>query len=478
MKKPVNIVMIVADDFGCRDTARYGSTFYETPHLDRLAREGAVFTDAYASCPVCSPSRASLMTGKYPARVGVTDWIDWGGWIHPAKGVLVDAPYLKGLPSGEVTIAEALRQGGYQTWHVGKWHLGGPGHLPEDYGFDANVGGCEWGCPTKGYFAPWQIPNLPGDDVPPGTHLTDHLTDRAIGLIRDRDPAKPFFLNLWHYDVHTPLQAKPELVKKYEEKAKRLKLDQMQAVVEGESFPCEHKRKLKVQRRVIQSHPIYAAMVENMDWNIGRVLDELDRQGLSGETLVVYTSDNGGLSTAEGSPTSNLPLAEGKGWMNDGGIREPLIVRWPGVVRPDSVCRALCTSTDFYPTFLDAAALPQRPSQHPDGKSLVPPLSGDAAWDRGPIYWHYPHYGNQGGTPAAAVRAGDWKLIRWYEDDRLELYNLADDVGESRNRAADEPERVQALARLLSDWLREVGARFCERNPAAINLREAVISDQ
>ena len=469
MKRPPNIILIVADDFGWRDTARYGSTFYETPRLDRLAREGTVFTDAYASCPVCSPSRASLMTGKAPPRVGITDWIDAGNHIHPARGVLIDAPYLKGLPAGEVTVAEALRQGGYQTWHIGKWHLGGPGHLPEDYGFDVNVGGCEWGSPGRGYFAPWHIPNLPGNDVPPGTHLTDHLADRAIALIRGRDPARPFFLNFCAYDVHTPLQGKPELVRKYGEKAKRLHLDQAPAVVECEPFPCEHKRHLKVRRRIVQSHPVYAAMVETMDTNIGRMLDELGRQGLAGETLVIYTSDNGGLATSEGSPTSNLPLAEGKGWMNEGGIRVPFIVRWPGVVRPDSVCRACCTSTDVYPTLLEAAGLPLRPEQHVDGRSLVPALAGDAAWERGPLYWHYPHYGNQGGTPAAAVRDGDWKLIRWYEDERVELYNLAGDIGECRDCAAGQPERVRVLRRLLDDWLQAVGARFCERNPDAVS---------
>ncbi len=463
-----NIILILLDDYGWRDTGCYGSTFYETPHLDRLAAEGMRFTDAYAACPVCSPTRASLMTGKYPARVGVTDWIDWGNWVHPARGVLVDAPYLKGLPPGETTVAAALRQGGYQTWHVGKWHLGGPGNYPEHHGFDVNVGGCEWGCPSRGYFAPWHIPVLPGNDVPAGTDLTDYLTERACRLIRERDRTRPFFLNLWHYTVHTPIQAKPELVEKYRLKAQRLKLDQVPAIVPGEHFPCQHKRNQQVQRRVIQSDPTYAAMIETLDTGVGRLLATLSAEAdLDANTLVLFTSDNGGLATAEGSPTSNLPLIEGKGWMYEGGVREPLIARWPGTVPAGRVCTAPVTSPDIFPTLLQAAGLPTRPEQHVDGVSFLPRLRGEIQADRGAIYWHYPHYGNQGGTPGASIREGDWKLIRFFEDERLELYNLRTDLGETRNVAADHPTRVTALRTRLDAWLVDVGARFPERNQPA-----------
>lgn len=459
-----NILLILLDDYGWRDAGCYGSTFYETPRLDRLAAEGLLFSNAYAACPVCSPTRASLLTGKYPPRLGITDWIDWGLHIHPCRGVLADAPYRKGLPPGEWTIADALRAGGYQTWHVGKWHVGGPpDRCPEHHGFDVNVGGSEFGSPRGTYFAPWNLPGLADDAVPPGTDLTDHLTDRALALLRDRDPARPFFLNLWHYAVHTPIQAKPELVRKYEEKARRLKLDRIPATVLGEPFPTEHKRHLRVERRIIQSHPTYAAMVETVDQNIGRLLDGLDAAGLRDNTVVLFTSDNGGLSTSEGSPTSNLPLAEGKGWVYEGGTREPLLVRWPGRVRPAMTCHEPVTSPDFYPTLLEIAGLPLQPQQHADGVSFLPLLDGDAAWRRGPIFWHYPHYGNQGGTPGAAMREGDWKLIRFFEDERRELYNLREDPGETRNRAGQEPARAAALHARLDAWLQTVGAVFPER---------------
>jgi arylsulfatase A-like enzyme len=462
---PLNIVFILMDDYGWRDTACYGSTFYETPNLDRLAAQGLRFTDAYAACPVCSPSRASILTGKYPARLGITDWIDWHGHCHPCRGRLVDAPYIKDLPGTEFTLAAALRAGGYQTWHVGKWHLGGPNHRPEQHGFDINVGGCEWGSPSKGYFAPWQIPVLPGHDVPPGTELTGYLTDRAISLIRGRDPARPFFLNFCHYAVHTPIQARAELVDKYRAKARRLKLDEVPAVVEGEPFPTEHKRRLRVQRRLVQSDPTYAALIETVDTSIGRLLDALEQAGLSQDTLVLFTSDNGGLATSEGSPTSNLPLNEGKGWMYEGGTREPLIARWPAVVQPGTICTEPVTGPDFYPTLLAAAGLPPRPEQHRDGLSFLPLLHGSRTWRRGPIFWHYPHYGNQGGTPGASVRDGDWKLIRFFEDDRNELYDLSADPGETRDLSAHRPAQAARLAACLQAWLACIGARLPEPNP-------------
>ncbi|NQU10442.1 sulfatase-like hydrolase/transferase, partial [bacterium] len=318
---PPNILFILIDDMGWRDLGCYGSTFYETPVIDRLAADGMLFTDAYAACPVCSPTRASLLTGKYPANVGVTDWIDWGLRNHPARGRLIDAPYIDHLPATEHTLAAALGAGGYQTWHVGKWHLGGPDYYPEAHGFAVNVGGNEWGCPCgpTGYFAPWALPNLPGDDLPPGTFLDDHLTNRAIELIRRRDPARPFFLNLWYYLVHTPIQAAAALIEKYQRKSTELGLDRLEPFREGEPFPTEHKAHLRVLRRLVQSDPVYAAMIETLDRNVARVLDTLREAGIDRDTIVIFTSDNGGLSTAEGSPTCNAPLAEGKGWMYEGG---------------------------------------------------------------------------------------------------------------------------------------------------------------
>ncbi len=320
-----NFLFILIDDLGWRDLSCYGSTFYETPNLDRLAAEGMTFTDAYAACPVCSPTRASLLTGRYPARVGVTNYI--GG--H-ATGKLIDAPYIRQLPLEEYNLARALKAGGYVTWHVGKWHLGDAPFHPQHQGFDINIGGCHYGHPYKGYFAPWQIEHLP--EGPDGEYLTDRLTDEAIRLIRNHDGSKPFFLNLWHYAVHTPIQAKPEDIERFRRKAEAMGLDKQQALVEGEHFPTDQKRHLRVMRRIIQSDPGYAAMVWNLDWNIGRVLDALRETGQLDNTVVIFTSDNGGLATAEGSPTSNRPLAEGKGWMYDGGTREPLIVRYPRLI--------------------------------------------------------------------------------------------------------------------------------------------------
>ncbi|MCL1888871.1 MAG: sulfatase, partial [Kiritimatiellaeota bacterium] len=441
MKTRPNIVFILMDDLGWRDLACTGSTFYETPNLDRLASQGMMFTQAYAACPVCSPTRASVMSGKYPARLGVTDWIDNNDGSHPCRGVLVDAPYVKQLNLSERSVARSLREdGGYATWHIGKWHLGREPYWPTKHGFDVNIGGCHWGAPWRhGYFSPWNIPGLPNGE--PGEYLPDHLTDKAIELIRNRDTSKPFFLNFWDYCVHMPIHAKPEKIEKYRRKAAALGLDTdgPGAFAEGEVYPTEQRRHMRVTRRVVQSDPAYAAMIESVDENVGRLMAVLEEQGIADNTLVIFTSDNGGESSVGASPTSNLPLAEGKGWMYEGGTREPLLVRFPGVVEPGSRCDSIMTSPDFYPTFLEVAGLPPRPEQHMDGVSLVPLFKGDTSFNRGAVFWHYPHYGNQGGTPGSSVREGDWKLIEFFEDGRLELYNLRDDPSESQNVAAAQP---------------------------------------
>lgn len=460
MSTKPNIVLILMDDLGWRDLSCYGSTFYETPNLDRLAREGMRFTNAYAACPVCSPTRASIMSGKYPAKVGVTNFISHGP-AHPSRGRLIDAPYIKELPLTEKSLASALREGGYQTWHVGKWHLGLEPTWPEHHGFDINIGGCAMGMPNHGYFSPYKIPTLP--EGPHGEYLTDRLTDEAIRLIQNRQD-KPFFLNLWHYAPHTPIQAPQHLIDKYTAKAKRLKLDQINPLVDGEFFPCAHKKTQHVQRRIIQSSPAYAAMIESIDTNIGRVLDAIDAAGESDNTLVIFTSDNGGLATAESSPTCNAPLAEGKGWMYEGGVREPLIIRWTGVIPADATCCEPMTSPDFYPTLLEAAGLDLIPDQHQDGVSILPMLTGKPQ-TRGPIFWHYPHYGNQGGTPGSSVRDGDWKLIEFFEDGRLELYNLRTDESESTNVASTHPQIVARLHTLLKDWRTQMDAIIPQINP-------------
>ncbi len=457
MSASPNLLFILLDDLGWRDLACTGSPFYETPRIDQLAAEGMRFPNAYASCPVCSPTRASLLTGKYPATVGITQFI--GGF---SSGHLCDVPYFHELPESEHSLARALGEGGYQTWHVGKWHLGGARCTPVDHGFDCNIGGIALGLPPRGYFAPYAIETLP--DGPDGEYLTDRLTDEAIRCIQQRDPARPFFLNLWHYAVHTPIQAPAELIQKYEAKAQALGLDRQPTFEEGEPFPFYHKRHQRIRRRLIQSHPVYAAMIENLDTNIGRLLDALDAAGLREETLVVLTSDNGGLATAEGSPTCNAPLAEGKGWMYEGGTREPLLVRWPGRVPAGSLCKEPVTTPDFYPTLLEAAGLPLLPEQHLDGVSLLPLFDGAEALPRDAIFWHYPHYSNQGGSPGCSVRQGPWKLIEFFENGHLELYHLDDDPGETRNLAAAEPARATALQARLVAWRSSVHARVPHLN--------------
>ncbi|MFX1481281.1 MAG: sulfatase, partial [Promethearchaeota archaeon] len=325
MKKP-NIVFILIDDMGWRDLGCYGSSFYETPNIDKLATQGMSFTNAYATCPVCSPTRASILTGKYPARIGLTNYI--GGM---SKGILIDAPNVEYLPLSEKSIAKVLKGHGYNTWHIGKWHLGGEKYYPAKHGFDINIGGCHLGIPFNGYFNPWNIPTIDDNDAPEGTYLTDYLTDKAIELINSKTD-KPYFLNMWYYSVHIPIQAKPEKIEYFRKKKERLGLDKINPFELGDHFPTERKKKLVIKRRILQSSAKYAAMVHSVDENVGRILEAIEDSGESENTIIFFTSDNGGLSTAEGSPTCNFPLSEGKGWMYEGGVRDPLIVKWPGQI--------------------------------------------------------------------------------------------------------------------------------------------------
>jgi arylsulfatase A-like enzyme len=457
MGKP-NIIFILIDDLGWRDLSCFGSSYYETPVIDKLAKEGMLFTNAYASCPVCSPTRASIMTGRYPARVGVTQFI--GGHDH---GKLLEVPYIHELSLNEKSLASSLRDGGYATWHIGKWHLGEEPYFPEKHGFDVNYGGCQMGHPWHGYWSPWDIPTLA--DGKDGEYLTDALTDHALDLIKNRDKDKPFFLNLWHYAVHTPIQSPPEDVAYFEEKAKRLGLDKRTAIVEGEFYHTEHQRDKRIRRRIIQSDPAYAAMLLNLDRNIGRVLDEVKNQGIEKDTIIIFVSDNGGEASSGGSPTCNRPLMEGKGWMYEGGTRVPQIIKWDGHIRPGSTCNEVMTSTDFYPTLLEYAGLPPMPEQHKDGVSIVPLLEEKGVPKRDAIFWHFPHYGNQGGTPGCSVRRGKYKLIRFFEDDHPELYDLEKDLGERDDLALALPGVARELNGLLSVWLKDVCAKIPELNP-------------
>lgn len=453
--------MILVDDMGWKDLSACGSTFYESPNIDALMHSGMMFDNAYASCPVCSPSRASILTGKYPATVGVTDWIDTSGECHPVKGYLIDAPYIKHLPHEEYNIAKCLKDNGYRTYHIGKWHLGTKEYYPDCQGFDVNIGGCHLGHPHHGYFSPYQIENL--EDGPDGEYLTDRLTDEAIKLIKESGD-DPFFMNLWHYTVHMPEQAKEEDVRYFKEKAKLLKIDRINPFVEGEHFPIEIKKNMRVTRRVIQSDVIYAAMIKNLDWNIGRVLKALEETGKLDDTIIIFTSDNGGLSTAEGSPTCNFPAREGKGWSYEGGTRVPLAITYHKIVKSGIHSQFPTTSPDLYPTILDMAGLPLQPQQHVDGISLLPVLKGHTLTDR-PIFWHYPHYGNQGGTPASSLRYGKWKLIEFFEDMHTELYDLDEDPSETLNLSDAYPLKRDELKKMLHDWRESISAKIPQRNP-------------
>jgi len=447
-KKRPNFVFFLIDDLGWTDLGCYGSKFYGTPNIDKLAKEAMLFTDAYAACPVCSPTRASIMAGKYPARLNLTDYLK-----GRRRGKLNPADYLDQMLLEEVTVAEALKEAGYATFFAGKWHLGQEGFWPEEQGFDINKGGIERGGPYGGkkYFSPYGNPRL--KDGPEGEHLPDRLASETAAFIEaHRD--EPFLAYLSFYSVHTPLMARPDLKRKYEEKAKTVQSA-------SQAWGQEGSRKV----RLVQDHAVYAGMVEAMDQAVGKVLDTLNRLNLAKDTVVIFMSDNGGLSTSEGHPTSNLPLRAGKGWLYEGGIREPMLVRWPGVVKAGSVCSEPVISTDFYPTMLDMASLAPRPKQHIDGVSFVPLLKGAKSLDRKAIFWHYPHYGNQGGSPGGAVRLGNYKLIEFYEDSHLELYNLKADIGEKNNLAARMSEKTAEMLKMLRTWRRQVDARMPTPNP-------------
>ena len=448
---PANVVIFVVDDLGQRDIGCYGSSFHETPNVDRLAHEGARFTNGYAACPVCSPTRASLMTGRWPQRTGVTDYIgaDSKGWKRNTK--LMPSAYADRLAHPEITLAEMLHQVGYATFFAGKWHLGPEGWFPEDQGFDINRGGIDRGGPYGGnkYFSPYGNPRL--KDGPPGEHLPDRLATETCKFIEEHQSG-PFLAYFAFYSVHTPLMARRDLQEKYE--AKRAK--------RGESTRWGREDTRDV--RMTQDHAIYGAMVEAMDLAVGKVLAKLDELHLTENTLVVFTSDNGGLSTSEGWPTSNAPLRGGKGWLYEGGIRVPLVVRWPAQVHPGQTIDAPACSPDLLPTVI-AAAESQLPSDHVvDGINLLPILKGEVP--NRPLYWHYPHYGNQGGAPGSAIRVGHYKLIEWAEDQRRELFDLSVDIGEHSDLSTSMPDKVTELSDLLAKWRTDVGAIQPTPNPA------------
>ena len=440
-----NIIFILADDLGQMDVGAFNpKTFYETPNIDGLAKRGMKFTQAYAACCVCSPTRGSIMTGKYPPRFGVTDFIGGArrGKMNPAKNA-------DHLALEEVTIAETLRDAGYTTFFAGKWHLGGGEFYPGAQGFPKALTNGEG---KKGNVQFW----YPESDLPVPDHkddpkTTERIVNEAVKFIGEHKDA-PFYAYLPFLAVHQPIGARAELVAKYKKKAEGAPPD---------AFGDERERKV----RLVQNNPVYAAMLEQLDTGIGRVLAAVEKNGLTEKTIVVFMSDNGGLSTSEGTPTSNLPLRAGKGWPYEGGVREPMIVVAPGVTKPGTASDSPVISTDFYPTLLQLAGLPPKPEQHLDGVSFVPLLKGETMQRGKPLFWHYPHYGNQGGAPNGAIRDGDWKLIEWYEDGALELFNIAQDLGEKNNLAAQQPEKVKELHGKLIAWRKEVGAVMPTPNP-------------
>jgi arylsulfatase A-like enzyme len=449
-KKP-NVVLILVDDMGLHDLSIEGSTFYRSPNIDKLALGGMRFTQGYATCRVCSPSRASIQLGKFTARHGITQWIGArSGMEWKREDPVLSAEYLHNLPHQDVSLAEAMREGGYRTFFAGKWHLGGEGSFPTDHGFEINIGGHHRGSPPGGFFSPFKNPEM--NDGLAGQSLTLRLADETSKFIKtNRD--QPFFAMLSFYSVHAPVQTTRELWSKYQKRAPQLPTGASRFKVD---------RTLPV--RQIQDHPVYAGMVETTDAAVGRVLDALEESGLTESTIVIFTSDNGGVSSGDAYATSNLPLRGGKGRQWEGGIREPYYIRYPAITRAESTCDVPVTGADFYPTILELCGLPARNDQHIDGVSLVPLLGGDSIRPR-PLYWHYPHYDNQGGEPSSLFREGDWKLIHYYEDGRDELYNLAVDPGEESDLARTHPARTKRMWNQLEKWLESVDAKIPQPDP-------------
>ncbi len=457
---PPNVILFFVDDMGWTDLGCFGSDMYETPHIDALAAQGTKFTNGYSACTVCSPSRAALMTGKYPARLHVTDFIPG----HPIENTPLLIPdWTQTLKLDELTIAELLKPKGYQTAHIGKWHLtprdrtsdpnsdgSYPDYYPDKQGFDFNIGGCERGAPAS-YFWPYgrgktledQKNNNTFKTLPEGgeegEYLTDRLADEAVKLI-DGFGQDPFFIYYAFYNVHTPLQARPDLLAKYE-------------------------AKIAANPDALHNNAKYAAMVESVDQAVGKVMAKLRDQGIDDKTMIIFSSDNGGLRP---EATSNLPLRQGKGGIYEGGVRVPTFVRWPSVTKPGSVSDEPVISMDFLPTILEAAEVepPAELAAVIDGKSLVPILKdADASLDREAIFWHYPHYHMSSAQPYSAIRAGDWKLIERHGSEELELYNLAEDIHEDNNLAQAQPEKAQQLYQKLKDWRESVGAQMPVANP-------------
>lgn len=449
VKKP-NVVFILVDDLGLMDLGVTGSTFYETPHIDQLAKEGMIFTQGYAASRVCSPSRASIMTGKFTARHGVTDWIgaktgtEWRD--HGRHDKLLPADYVHSLPKKDISLAESMKKAGYTTFFAGKWHLGKEGSYPEDHGFDINVGGWDKGSPIGGYFSPWENPKLKNQVE--GENLSMRLAHETASFI-ERHKDSTFFAFLSFYAVHGPIQTTHTKWKKYREKAVKKGLAERAYRME---------RVLPIRQE--QDNAIYAGLVESMDDAVGVVLEELRRQNIDNETIIVFTSDNGGVASGDSFSTANLPLRGGKGYQWEGGIREPYFIKVPWLKNAGTENNYPVTGTDFYPTILDLVGIEALPNQHVDGISLKPLLEGKTIKEERTLYWHYPHYGNQGGEPSSIIQEKGWKLIHYWEDDRQELYKLASDIGEQTNLIDRHSLIGTQMNEKLMAWLKSVNANM------------------
>lgn len=489
-EKPMNVVFFLVDDLGWIDIGCYGSSFYETPHIDHFAEEGVRFTSGYAACHVCSPSRASILSGKYPASLNLTDWLP--GRLDFPFQKLKNVKIKQHLPYDGTTIPKILQENGYKTAVFGKWHLGEDSASTARQGFDLHIPeGWNKGWPNKGYFSPYGLRGL--EDGPAGEYLTDRLTTEALTYI-EANKDQPFFLYLSHFAVHDPIEGRPDLVEKYKKKLAQIPAPENPPfAMEGnpdapadktaeqtyEGYRIFPDQTVQIKQR--QDNVEFAAMVESMDESLGRVLDKLKKLGIDDRTIVIFYSDNGGMAAAnfyeperviqeneldKAFSTSNLPLRGAKGWLYEGGIRVPLIVKWPGKGLQGAVCDVPVTSPDFLPTILEMLGIPAQTGVQSDGVSFAPLLKGETKINREAIFWHFPHYSNHGmQSPGGAVRCGDFKLLEYYENNTVQLFNLKDDIEERHDLSSSMPEKVKELKEMLHNWRKQAGVKMMEPNP-------------
>lgn len=495
-KEQPNIVFFLVDDLGWMDVGCYGSSFYETPNIDRLADEGVRFTSAYAACHVCSPTRASIITGKYPASINLTDWLT-GRRDFPFQKLL-NVKIAQHLPYDIPTLPKVLKENGYQTAIFGKWHLGEDSASCLRQGFDLHLPDWNRGWPNNGYYFPYDMKGL--EEGSPGEYLTDRMSKEAIKYI-EQNKDRPFFLYLSHFAVHDPIEGRPDLVEKYQQKLAAMNApDGDPFILEGKPgianpvsrneqnllLDDEGYRGYKVfpnqsvKIKQYQDNVQFAAMVESMDESMGRVLDKLEELKLEENTIVIFYSDNGGMSAANfwdpnrvipeeeldrAYSTSNLPLRGAKGWLYEGGIRVPLIIKWPGKGLQKTICDVPVTSPDFFPTVLDMVGINSQGIAS-DGLSIAALVKGEKDLNREAIFWHFPHYSNHGMQSAGgAVRSGDYKLLEYFDSGKMQLFNLKDDIGEQHDLMTIEPDKADELKKLLHKWRKSSAAKMMEENP-------------